>query len=209
VAAASPEITGNRRKSTVAGRIVGLYRRHAMAVCNVFDDAIRTNASKMREGGLHGDCLLSLIVGHGGVTSAYGAANAPPEQLILVAPEIRISIDEGGKRVVFQRWGELRGTSAELIIALAELFRDATRKELAPERYPFLETSKLVRQINCGSHEVLRRRVLRCRSKIGKLAKEAGAVEPSIDAVIENIQWHGYRLNPDRVRLVAPSELPH
>ena len=30
-----------------------------------------------------------------------------------------------------------------------------------------------------------------------------------IDAVIENIQWHGYRLNPDRVRLVAPSELPH
>jgi hypothetical protein len=25
--------------------------------------------------------------------------------------------------------------------------------------------------------------------------------------VIENSQWHGYRLNPDRIRIVAISEL--
>jgi hypothetical protein len=99
------------------------------------------------------------------------------------------------------------GASAELIIALAEQFREATRKELAPERYPFLETSKLKRQIKCESDEVLRRRLLRCRNKIKKLARDAGDTEPSLDAVIENSQWHGYRLNPDRVRLVALSEL--
>src|SRR5262249_29418635 len=150
---------------------------------------------------------LSLVVGQGGERSAYCAPSVRPTQLILAAREIRLSVDEGSKRVVFQWWGELKGLDAELIIALAELFRDATRKELSPERYPFLETSKLARQINCGSDEALRRRVLRCRNKIRKLAKEAGGVEPSVDAVIENIQWHGYRLNPDRVRLVAVSEL--
>jgi hypothetical protein len=193
--------------TTVAGRIVGLYRRHAIAVCNVFDNAIRANASKMREGGLPADCLLSLVVGQGSESSAYCAASPPPKRLISAAPEIRMSIDENGKRVVFKRWGELRGANAELIIALVELFRDATRKELAPEHYPFLNTSKLVRQIKCGSDEVLRRRVLRCRNKIKKLAKDAGEVEPSIDAVIENNQGHGYRLNPDQVRIVAMSEL--
>ena len=108
---------------------------------------------------------------------------------------------------IFERWGEIKGASAELIIALAELFRDARRKELAPERYPFLEASKLKRQIRCESDAVLRRRILRCRTKIKKLARDAGDSEPSLDAVIENSQWHGYWLNPDRVRLVAISKL--
>src|ERR1700733_13371423 len=103
-------------------------------------------------------------------------------QFILAAQEIRISIDEGGKCVVFQRWGELKGAHAKLIIALSELYRDATRNELSPERYPFFETSKLRSRLNCGSDEVLRRCVLRCRNRIKKLAKDVGEVEPSIDA---------------------------
>jgi 7-cyano-7-deazaguanine synthase in queuosine biosynthesis len=193
--------------NTVADRIVGLHRRHAKAVCNVFDNAIGANAAKMREGGLPADCLLSLVVGQGGGDSSYRAPSPAPEPVSAAAPEIRMSTDEGGKRVVFERWGEIMGASAELIIALAEQFREATRKELAPERYPFLETSKLKRQIKCESDEVLRRRILRCRNKIKKLARDAGDTEPSLDAVIENTQWHGYRLNPDRVRLVALSEL--
>ena len=49
--------------NTVAGRIFSLYRRHAAAVCRVFDTAIKANASKMREGSLPADCLLSLVVG--------------------------------------------------------------------------------------------------------------------------------------------------
>jgi hypothetical protein len=189
--------------ATVAGRVVGLHRRHATAVCDVFDNAIRANASEMRAGRVPAECLLSLVVGQGLETAAYCAPSNAREKLISVTPEIRISIDESGNRVLFERWGELTGANAELIIALAELFRDATRKELAPERYPFLETSKLVRRTKCGSEEVLRRRVLRCRNKIKELAKNAGEVEPSIDAVIENSHWHGYRLNPDRVRLLA------
>jgi hypothetical protein len=192
--------------TTVAGRIVGLYRRHAKAVCDVFDDTIKASASKIREGTLAADCLLSLVVGQGGERSAYRAPGSPPAQRIMAAQEIRMSIVEDGKRVVFQRWGELQGANADLIIALAELFRSAARKELSPERYPFFETSKLKRRLNCGSDEVLRRRVLRCRNKIKKLAKDVGEVEPSIDAIIENSRWHGYRLNPDRVRLMAHLE---
>jgi hypothetical protein len=55
--------------------------------------------------------------------------------------------------------------------------------------------------------ETLRRRVLRCRTMIAQLAQNAGAVAPALDAVIENNQSHGYRLNPDTVRIVAITEL--
>lgn len=93
---------------------------------------------------------------------------------------------------------------AELIIILAVPFRKARESELPPERFPCFESSNLVDRLNVESSEVLRRRVLRCRNAIRKLAKDSGEEEPSMDAVIENVQWHGYRLNPDRVRLVAP-----
>jgi hypothetical protein len=173
----------------------------------VFDEAIKTNAAKMREGSVPADCLLSLVVAQGSEGSSYVAPSSALEQPRAATSEIRMSIDEDGKRVIFERWGEMKGANAQLLIVLTEPFRDATRKELAPERYPFLQKSNLIRQIECRSDEVLRRRILRCRNKIKKIAKEAGGIELSIDAVIETSQWHGYRLNPDRVRLVALSEL--
>ena len=48
--------------------------------------------------------------------------------------------------------GEITGVSAELIIALAEPFRQAMRDELAPERYPF------TRHRNHAPNQVQRRR---------------------------------------------------
>jgi hypothetical protein len=81
----------------------------------------------------------------------------------------------------------------------------ARQDELSPESYPFVKPSKLMDQLKIGSNEALRRRVFRCRNVIKALAKDAGDAIPSMDAVIQSSQWHGYRLNPDSVRLVAPS----
>jgi hypothetical protein len=88
--------------------------------------------------------------------------------------EIRMSINEGGKRVVFERWGEIEGVSAELLIALVAPFREARECELAPEEYPYLTKEKLARQLNYESDEVLCRRVSRCRNAINKLSIKAG-----------------------------------
>lgn len=192
---------------TVAGRIFDLHRRHASAVCRIFDGAIASNAGALRHGNLPADCLLSLIVSQRDAASAYPERSGALEQAITIGPNIRIAIDEEQTRVVFDRWGEIRGVSAELMIALAEPFRRAMHDEIAPERYAFTGTSDLLRQTNCAHEETFRRRVLRCRNKIAQLATNAGNSPPSIDAVIENIQSHGYRLNPDRIRILAITEL--
>ena len=54
-----------------------------------------------------------------------------------------MSIDEVGKRVVLEGWGEIKGVGAELVIALAAPFREARQRELRPEQYPCLTKQKL------------------------------------------------------------------
>ncbi len=191
---------------SVAGRIFDLHRRHASAVCRIFDETISSHARALRQGNLPADCLLSLIVSQRDADSAYPERNREIEQAVTIGADVRMAIDEEQKCVVFHRWGGIKGVGAELIIALAEPFRAAMRAELAPEHYPFTQTANLLLQINCADEGTFRRRVLRCRKKIMNLARKASDPPPSIDAVIENNQWHGYRLNPDRVRIVALSE---
>jgi hypothetical protein len=188
---------------TVARRIYELHRRHAAAVCRVFDAGVDANKADIRNGSLPPDCLVSLVVGQRSEVTSYPAPASAPKIAEAPLQEIRMSIDEVGKRVVFKRWGEMRGAGAELLITLAAPFREAREAEVAPEKYPYLPTQKLEHQLKCESDEVLRRRVNRCRNAINKLAVEAGDPELPIDAVIENSPWHGYRLSPDRVKLVA------
>jgi 7-cyano-7-deazaguanine synthase in queuosine biosynthesis len=191
----------------VASRILDLHRRHASAVCRVFDQAISSHAAALRVGSVSSACLLSLIVSQREGESAYDRRTEALDEADTIDAVIRIAIDEKRKRVIFDRWGQISGQNAALIIALGEPFRQATREERAPENYPFTKTPKLVCQINCIDQASLRKNVARCRNKLKELATSAGDGPPSLDAVIENSQWHGYRLNPSRVRIVALSEV--
>ncbi|MBM4264984.1 MAG: hypothetical protein FJ145_26620, partial [Deltaproteobacteria bacterium] len=174
---------------TVARRIYELHRRHAAAVCRVFYAGVDANKADILNGSLPPDCLLSLVVGQRSEGTSYPAPATAPRIPEAPPPEIRMSIDEDGKRVVFERWGEIKGTSANLLMALAKPFREAREGELAPEDYPYLTKERLADQLNYESDEVLRRRVSRCRDAINTLAIKAGDPKPSIDAVIENYQW--------------------
>jgi 7-cyano-7-deazaguanine synthase in queuosine biosynthesis len=192
---------------TVGNRIFELHQRHAATICRVFDETIASHAPKLREGSLSADCLLSLVLSQREGGSLYPAPSGVPGRPATLGPEIRVAVDTSKKRVVFDRWGAIVGISAQVIIALSEPFRQAVREERSTDRYPFTESAKLARQTGCESNETLRRRILRCRNGITRLAEGAGDPAPLPDAVIESSQWHGYRLNPDRVRIVAISEL--
>ena len=195
------------RADTVAGRIFDMHQRHATAVGRVLGQAIRDHAEALRHGDLPEDSLIPLVVGRDACSTYAFGRDQPSEPASAGQGWILLAIDEQAGRVVFNGLGELRGVNVGLIAALAEPFRDAMHEELAPERYPFIETRDLMRRVGCSSQETLRRRILRCRNTIEQLASDAGLTVPSTDAVIENNQWHGYRLNPDRVRIVALPQL--
>ena len=78
---------------TVAKRIFDLHRRHAKAVCAVFDRAISTHAAGLREATLPPSCLLTLVVGQRYRESAYPERIPPIEQPIPATSKIRIAID--------------------------------------------------------------------------------------------------------------------
>ena len=88
-------------------------------------------------------------------------------------------------------------------MALVEPFREAVRAELAPERYPLMPAKKLAQRSGCQSEETLRTGILRLRKKLEEFAKTSGRPPLPIDAIIENLSWRGYRLNPQCVRLVS------
>jgi hypothetical protein len=195
------------RTDTVASRILDLHRRHASAVCRVFDEAISAYRADLRQGKLPATCLLSLVVSQQGSGSPNVDQPTAVEQVDTIDSEIRIAIEEKANRITVDRWGELKGQSAALIIALAGPFKQAMHEERAPENYPFNSTTAVRGQINCTDNETFRKLVQRTRNRLKHLATSAGDPAPSIDAVIESSQWHGYRLNPNRVRIVVLSDI--
>jgi 7-cyano-7-deazaguanine synthase in queuosine biosynthesis len=193
--------------AAVASRIFDLHRRHAASVCGVFEQAIKQHAASLREGSLSEDCLLRLVVGQPTTEPPRTAEQRPPAPPVPEANTIMMAVDPTAKRVLFSRWGNIKGANATLLIALAGPFEQASNEARAPMRYPFTRAEALAREVSCSSDETLRRLVHRCRKTIGDLAQSAGDRRPPFDAVIETYSWRGYRLNPDRIRLVALSEM--
>jgi hypothetical protein len=122
-------------------------------------------------------------------------------------PEIRLAADGATGRIIFERWGAIKGTGAKLLSTLLSEFERASQEKLAPEHYPFVSSRVLVTRLACDSDETLRRQVLRLRNSIRGLAESAGEPAPDDDAVIENQPGRGYRLNPNSVRVVQVAEL--
>lgn len=200
---------------TVAGRIFDLYQRQAQSVIGVVEWAINSNARPLAEAQLAPDCLLALAVSPHGeqIGRPLGSAQAGeavrmPEDVGVCdaafrqATVVQMTIDPDRNEVAFAGLGVVRGASAQLLIILAEPFRKAVRAELPPEQYPFMTANELLKRSGCGNDEALRRRILILRNRLRAFTKERGRPELPTNAVIENIPWHGYRLNPE-VRIVS------
>jgi hypothetical protein len=118
-----------------------------------------------------------------------------------------MAFDESGERVVIVGLGAISGALFQLLDALRQTFRSAREAELLPQNYPFLKTADLAHELNLDGASI-RKRVSRFRNEeIVTLCKAAGRPVLPEDAIIENLPWNGYRLNPFRVRLVALSEI--
>jgi hypothetical protein len=112
---------------------------------------------------------------------------------------LRIDADRGCVHIA--KLGDLTGANAQIIIDMAKGHLKALSQGLPPEDHPLLTARQLADLWSIGEPGV-RRRFNRLRETLVELAVSHGMAPPDEDAVVENIPWHGYRLNPDRV-LVA------
>lgn len=176
--------------NVIGERIFDMHLRHARSVCDAFDAGVRQHASQLREGVLHAACLLRLVTSG----DTIGEADAGERALA----RIELVINRSLKTVAVGGWGELKGVSARLIIALAQAIAHPPGQG-EPTDASFINSGVLAEQMGGPSGEALRRQIQRCREAITKLARDAGAPPPDPGGIVENLPWHGYRLNSDRV----------
>jgi hypothetical protein len=83
--------------------------------------------------------------------------------------------DEAQSWVQVLGWGMLKGKEAKLIIALSKPFIRSREAQLLPPNFAFTMGSNLEEALGCDNNETFRRCVTRCRGRLGKLARAAGA----------------------------------
>jgi hypothetical protein len=189
----------------IAERIFDLHVRHSEGVCAAFDEATRRLAPQLRSGALPETSLMRLVDGAGASVKVEVPAE-PVERPSagLGSPVRQLVLDPSGETVTIEGWGRIAGVGAALLNALAETHLAAAAEGTAVKDHPFVTARALSEVTCCTSDEALRRRVMNLRRAIAKRAKAAGDNPPSDDHIIENVPWHGYRLNPDRVRVIRP-----
>lgn len=171
----------------VARRLCGLLRRHGKGVLEV------VRKSQTEDEPPHPESMAALA---GPIEAAPGRAFVAPRPERLSTKQIELVIDPRKQEIAIRGIGVLSGVSAVLIAALAETHLRSLAKGLRPEDCEFTNAAQLAKRLEVQEPTV-RRRIERFRKMVRGLALEKSAEPPADDAIIENLPWRGYRLNPD------------
>lgn len=181
---------------TSLSMISGLLKRHGKSVSDVMRSALENKgAENFPEGSLprlYGDAQRDALL-PGIVSNPSVAQETPlPKMLIRIDRKKRkVTIDE---RVVLHR-----DATADLLLELAELWLIGAGNGLVPMDYPCISASKLATRFNLANDEAVRKRINRARNFLEERFGSSGFDEQLGQDLIENVQWHGYRLRPELV----------
>ncbi|MEL7469613.1 MAG: 7-cyano-7-deazaguanine synthase [Pseudomonadota bacterium] len=200
-----PEVTramdalGQDRKAGLQ-RLLALHNRHGTGISEIVDGMLADRLAPKGTATLEDDTLLTLI----------GQERFAPRQPLLMDTHEQVPVVHSkpdlivvklidaprGTRVEIEGLGDFTGAAAEVLMTLAEQFLAARGGGLAPEDHPLMKGGKLAEAWDLESEEGVRKRIQSVRSLIAKRAKSAGQSPPDPKAIVENLPWHGYRLNP-------------
>jgi hypothetical protein len=119
-----------------------------------------------------------------GVATAYGSAS----------PAIIGAIEIGGVDYVLLR-------------LLAEAHLIGIGQGLDQLDYPTLSSAKLCDALGLADEGAVRKRINRTRGQLGRKFESSGRDPVAGRRIIENLPWHGYRLDPEQVtvRMLGPA----
>lgn len=190
-----------------AERIFALHQRHGRAVVEVIDNEM-TAALASTIAARPGPDSLVALAGRDAFSGPEPPVSAMPPVFAHAAPdppsrtwEIALS---GRDTVRLKGLGDVTGVAAKLIMVLADMHLACAGEGRVAEDHTLVRAPDLAEMLGV-TEETLRRRISQLRRRVRDLAVPAGLAIPDDNAVVENVPWRGYRLNPDTVRVVRQS----
>lgn len=202
--------------AAVARRIHDLHRRHGETVASVMDGELQKAMSSGEIARLDPDCLMRLagVDMFGAMESdstpivQSGVGSLPTLEVSAISASVSagretfvLTMDATGRKVEIVGLGKVSGATAAVLSTLAEKHLEAAGEGRSPADYPYLRTAALAKEMSLAGDASVRKRINRARGVIRRMAARVSRHAPEPDAIIENIAWKGYRLNPWRVRV--------
>lgn len=200
--ASHPEITAaithvDEPTAPALDRIVSLFNRHGRAVAEVIRSATAQRpVSDFPPGSLpnlFGDIQRAQL-------SATVQTSAEPSREPAGPGSVTLVFDDERRRLrVEDRIDIGPGAVYRLLRALAEGHLAAAGMGLDPFDYPLMTARKLAEELGVASDEHVRKYIRRTRGLLAKRFASAELDEDLGRALIDNVPWHGYRLDPGLV----------
>jgi len=180
---------------TALKRITGLLQRHGQSVVGV----IRKELENRKPNQFSTDSLPNLFgdLQRGQVlpisdVRVFGTVDETPKQIDLV-------FDRKRNLVVINDTITLKKAAYRLLQCLADKHLEGAGRGLDLLDYPTMAAGKLADRLDLADEGALRQSVSRVRTQLGQRFASAGYDADDGKALIENLPWSGYRLNPERV----------
>ncbi len=197
-----------------AAKVYDLLRRHGQTVARVVDWELGNNASLTHTLGLPDTSLLMLLKS----TSMRSMETVDPAEVEPPASEqaaadvsrrsangLFFAVDEEKERILFRGGVKLAGAGFKLLRALVADFAADVAAGLPHEEHRLIKSDALAERLGI-EEPTLRKRVVRTRNAIEKQFLDKLDVQIADDAVIQNVNWRGYRLNPYLLQ-IQPGQL--
>lgn len=180
-------------------RISRFLNRHGSGVMEVMHKTASTNVAQ-RYGpntlpALYGDLQRAAVL-------AAEQSVLPDSHAFKSVAKLNLDFSDRPKKLLINGTVEIDGAAFKLLRELAKANLDGAGKGLSPEDYPLITAGKLAERVGLTSEESLRKSINRTRNTLLQKFASAGLDEDIAEGLIENLPWHGYRLNPDRVNVV-------
>ncbi|MCC3306223.1 7-cyano-7-deazaguanine synthase [Sneathiella sp. HT1-7] len=185
-------------------RLSDLLKRHGAGVIKIMKDIKSTS----HPDDFPSDSLPSMFgeLQQEQVTILFGIASSENVKIMPLEP-LQLVFDGKRKTLTINEMVELRGAAYQLLSVLAEKHLEAAGQGLNLLDYPAIPALSLRKKLGLSSEEAVRQNVKRARNRLAKKFLSAGLNSEHGKILVENLPWHGYRLNPEQTRVFMRSKV--
>ena len=180
-------------------RLTDLLSRHGRSVTGViraaFDGRRRDQFREDSLPWLYGEIQSGVATADGTASAAIPMTSAAKEP-----GKIELAFDRARGKLLIDGAIEIGGVDCALLRLLADAHLSGLSQGLDPLDHPTISPAKLCDALKLADEGAVRKRIRSsARSSWAGSSHPPGAIPIAGKEIIENVPWHGYRLDPERV----------